>query len=115
MLASLALCVLLGTRAAFGNPLTRMYVVFSEARSHDAHADLIRVCGTAISDEEVTAREKHFEESKVTPSEGAIGTLKVCVYRTTSSPRAALNIFCIGQVYFHVVSNDATLEGGNVP
>lgn len=53
-------------------------------------------CGTEISDEEVVQAEAHFQADKVPPPEVAVEATTI-------------------QVYFHVVSKDTTLAGGNVP
>jgi hypothetical protein len=36
---------------------------------------LIRVCGTVITDEEIVASEKYFQENKVIPGEFAVDTV----------------------------------------
>ncbi|KAF9008780.1 metalloprotease [Cyathus striatus] len=55
-----------------------------------------RVCGTVISDENVAIAEKHFQANKVVPGDFSIEA-------------TAIN------VYFHVISKDSTLAGGNIP
>jgi hypothetical protein len=56
---------------------------------------LRRTCGTTITDEQLIAAEAHFAQHKVTPS----------------AQIAAAPI----SIYFHVVSQDSTLAGGNIP
>ncbi|KAF5369763.1 hypothetical protein D9758_001331 [Tetrapyrgos nigripes] len=57
---------------------------------------LPRRCGTVISDDDLIAAEAHFAANKIVPS--------------ALAPQAAtLN------VYFHVISKDSSLAGGNVP
>ncbi|KAJ6605960.1 metalloprotease [Mycena sp. CBHHK59/15] len=55
-----------------------------------------RACGTFISDDDLIAAEAHFAANKVTSSSlvPLVATLKI---------------------YFHVVSKDSTVAGGNVP
>ncbi|KAJ7232728.1 Metalloprotease [Mycena rebaudengoi] len=60
---------------------------------------LVRTCGTVISDEDLIAAEARFAALRVKP-----------VPSLDSEPlEATLNIF------YHVVSEDETLDGGNVP
>ncbi|KAJ2928639.1 hypothetical protein H1R20_g8468, partial [Candolleomyces eurysporus] len=54
-----------------------------------------RTCGTHISDADVVKAEKHFAAHKIVP--------QASIAATTIS------------VYWHVVSRDATLGGGNIP
>lgn len=61
-----------------------------------ASPPLRRTCGTNPTDEEVRIAEAHFQANKVEPKEGF-------------ADAATIN------VYFHVVSKDTTLSGGNVP
>ncbi|KAF8974670.1 metalloprotease [Flammula alnicola] len=56
-----------------------------------------RVCGTTISDEKLAAAEAHFQAHKVVPNSLAVAATKTV------------------NVYFHVISQDSTLAGGNVP
>lgn len=56
-----------------------------------------RQCGTVISDAQLIAAEKHFQANKVE--------------KVNSSVAAAATI----PVYFHVISKDSTLAGGNIP
>lgn len=68
-------------------------------RSQSIGVTLIRWifrCGTEISDEEVAKAEAHFQANKVPPPEVSVEAATI-------------------QVYFHVVSKDTTLAGGNVP
>ncbi|TFY76396.1 hypothetical protein EWM64_g7617 [Hericium alpestre] len=56
-----------------------------------------RTCGTTISPEEIIAAEKHFNENKIDA--------------LTFDAAAAANV----EVYFHVISEDTTQAGGNLP
>ncbi|TFK43249.1 Metalloprotease [Crucibulum laeve] len=58
-----------------------------------------RVCGTAITDEELITAEKHFQANKIEPNQ----------FSTEATAAASIN------VHFHVISKDSTLAGGNVP
>ncbi|PIL36885.1 hypothetical protein GSI_00575 [Ganoderma sinense ZZ0214-1] len=55
-----------------------------------------RTCGTVISEEKVLAHEAHFQANKVAKTNAA-------------ATNATVNL------YWHVVSQDTTLEGGNIP
>jgi len=54
-----------------------------------------RTCGTYISPEKKAAAERHFQENKVT--------------HNSFQAQTTLN------VYFHVISEDSSVDGGNVP
>ena len=56
---------------------------------------LRRACGTSITEAQIAAAEAHFAQHKIEPSSFA----------------AAASI----PVFFHVVSKDSTVAGGNVP
>ncbi|KAI0722191.1 metalloprotease [Cerioporus squamosus] len=58
------------------------------------HGD--RTCGTTISPEKLLAHEAHFQANKVAKTEAAAAT-------------ATVNVF------WHVISQDSTLAGGNIP
>ncbi len=53
-------------------------------------------CGTEISDEEIIRAEAHFQANKVPPPDVSVEAATI-------------------QLYFHVISRDTTLAGGNVP
>ncbi|KAI0301824.1 Metalloprotease [Multifurca ochricompacta] len=89
MLASV-LAILLGTSAAFASP-----AVVPEALNATITP---RRCGTSISEEKLIAAEKHFAENKVTP---------------LSLVGDAANSATVS-VYFHVISQDSTLQGGSL-
>ncbi|KAH9894394.1 metalloprotease, partial [Cubamyces lactineus] len=57
-----------------------------------------RTCGTVISEEKLLAHELHFQANKVAKD----------ITLNTTSP-VSVNL------YWHVVSQDTTLEGGNIP
>ncbi|KAI0332454.1 metalloprotease [Cubamyces sp. BRFM 1775] len=57
-----------------------------------------RTCGTVISEEKLLAHELHFQANKIAKD----------VTSNTTSP-VSVNL------YWHVVSQDTTLEGGNIP
>ncbi|KAJ8503165.1 hypothetical protein ONZ45_g11092 [Pleurotus djamor] len=59
-----------------------------------------RICGTHISDQKLVAAERHFQTHMVPPGVSLMGE---------GASNSDLN------VYWHVVSKDDTLEGGNVP
>ncbi|ESK89421.1 metalloprotease [Moniliophthora roreri MCA 2997] len=88
----LCLCALLGAATAFATPLEPN----SFARVLAGNITRSR-CDTLISDERILAVEQHFAANKVDPS--------------SSSAAAAAPI----NIYFHVIREDATLVGGNVP
>jgi len=70
-----------------------------------------RTCGTFISDADIIASEKFFQEHKATSA--AAATLNV-IFPMTFNGRVVDTIIAT-QVYFHVVSKDTTASGGNVP
>ncbi|TFK92951.1 metalloprotease [Polyporus arcularius HHB13444] len=55
-----------------------------------------RTCGTTISEEKLLAHEAHFQANKIAKTEAAAAT-------------ATVNVF------WHVVMQDSTLDGGNIP
>lgn len=66
-----------------------------------------------MSDEDIVRTEKHFQENKVVPSDfAAQATLN-------ASPNSTLIAYLLKiyspQVHWHVVSEDSTLAGGNIP
>ncbi|KAJ7109574.1 metalloprotease [Mycena crocata] len=56
-----------------------------------------RVCGTSITEQELVTAEAHFAANKVVPAAG------LSAFAATV------------KIYFHVVSKDSTLAGGNIP
>ncbi|KAI0650158.1 Metalloprotease [Trametes meyenii] len=83
--ATLALFLSAAT-AVFGSPFTNVTVTG-------------RNCGTTITEEKIRANEAHFHANLVPPSPAKA----VAAAAPTVS------------VYFHVISKDSTLAGGNVP
>ncbi|KAF7345959.1 Extracellular metalloprotease 1 [Mycena venus] len=81
----------------FAIPATLLLAVSSVFATSPDLAPRARYCGTNITDEALIAAEAHFAANKVVHTE----TLEPLV--------ATLKIF------FHVVSKDSTLAGGNVP
>ena len=57
-----------------------------------------RKCGTSISEERLLAAEKHFSDNAVSKE-----------FFTDAAAAATV------PVYFHVISKDSTVAGGNVP
>ncbi|KAG6903318.1 hypothetical protein C0995_013071 [Termitomyces sp. Mi166 len=58
----------------------------------------LRICGTTLSDAEILAAENHFQANKITPTDSSASASKAIV-----------------SVSFHVVSENQTVAGGNVP
>jgi hypothetical protein len=87
---SRALAVLLGMSVAFAFP--PMPDV-----AQDVDRFIPRDCGTFISDEELRATEEHFRANKVSANP------------ERDSADVSIN------VYFHVISQDGTHQGGNIP
>ncbi|KAG6848369.1 hypothetical protein H0H93_000801 [Arthromyces matolae] len=91
MLAFLALTLAL-IGSAVANPITGRYLLWSLWRS--AIADTVaRTCGSHASAESVAVMEKHFRENKVEEVDKKFHI----------------------KVYFHVISEDTTAAGGNIP
>jgi hypothetical protein len=65
-----------------------------------------------MSDEDIIASEKYFQEHKVTT--GPVAAVALNVNNSVWSSMGVIVIDAI-QVYFHVVSRDLTLVGGNIP
>ncbi|EIN10468.1 metalloprotease [Punctularia strigosozonata HHB-11173 SS5] len=85
MFRSLALAAFLGASYVLGKPVD---------------AVTPRVCGTYISDEHLAKAEEHFQANKIEPAS------KVA---SAAASETTLNI------YFHVISKNSSVEGGNVP
>ncbi|TCD67923.1 hypothetical protein EIP91_011787 [Steccherinum ochraceum] len=85
MLGSLLVALVLGASSVFGSPL---------------HNATTRACGTAISDEKLLAAEQHFKSNVV--GKEAFAHIDAATAATVS-------------VYFHVISKDSTVAGGNIP
>jgi len=88
---SRALSVLLCASVAFTSPPMPDIV-------QDVDRLIPRECGTFISDEELRATEEHFRANKVSanPERGSADDVPI-------------------NVYFHVISQDGTPQGGNIP
>lgn len=71
-------------------------ILASAASVFGANSTALRACGTSISDEQLAAAEAHFAANKVVPN-----TLRPFA---TTIP-----------IYWHVISEDSTEDGGNVP
>ena len=71
-----------------------------------------RTCGTFKSDEDIARAESHFQANMVTGSSSIPSTLNVSLYKIAFS---TLSHFLRFQVYWHVISEDTTLSGGNIP
>ncbi|KAK7441559.1 hypothetical protein VKT23_016552 [Stygiomarasmius scandens] len=91
MFAATALA-LLGATAVLGTPLNSLVNVGNTTRTG-------RTCGSEVSQEKLTAAEAHFRANKV----------------VASSSFAARPAATTLNVFFHVIMEDDTLEGGNVP
>ncbi|KAI0068958.1 zincin [Artomyces pyxidatus] len=85
MFIQAAIAFLLGSSAALAGPLL-----------HANSSIIPRKCGTSISDERLVAAEEHF------------AIHKVASLSSKQAQTATVN------VYFHVVSKDSTLAGGNL-
>ncbi|TCD67922.1 hypothetical protein EIP91_011786 [Steccherinum ochraceum] len=85
MLGSFFVALILGASSVLGSPL---------------HNVTTRACGTTISDEKLLAAEQHFKSNVVN---------KEAFAHVDAAANAVI------PVYFHVISEDNTLDGGNVP
>ncbi|KAG6904822.1 hypothetical protein DXG01_006952 [Tephrocybe rancida] len=66
-------------------------------------------CGTVPSDEKVAAMERHFNANKIESSRGAAQMFNFKSYRIGKLTE------CCSQVFWHVVSENRTAAGGDVP
>jgi len=90
-----AFAIFLGASVAFASPSTS-----ASGAVQDASADGVtpRNCGTFISDANLRAAEDHFRANKVSANP-----------QRESADDVTIN------VYFHVISQDGTPEGGDIP
>ncbi|KAF8665726.1 hypothetical protein AX16_000174 [Volvariella volvacea WC 439] len=58
-----------------------------------------RACGTVITEQQLIAAEAHFQQHKIVPAAAGDPTIEAATI----------------PVYFHVISADSTLNGGNIP
>lgn len=73
----------------------------------------VRTCGTVMDDADIIANEKYFQEHKVISANFSAAAVTLNV---SNLVWPSMNVVVDSlQVYFHVVSKDTTLAGGNVP
>ncbi|KAJ7584588.1 metalloprotease [Mycena floridula] len=78
-------------------PATLLLAVSSVFAARNSTTGPARKCGTFISDEDLIAAEAHFTANRVDNS------------------AALVPLVATLKIYFHVVSKDSTLSGGNIP